>query len=166
LICGPRLSTPARQTSSARGSGSACESDGDDRSDGQGAPQGGRRVQSTPVSARAAEILRGLRGLDSRGQFHEKIGASFYNPNRQNPAVSCLMFFLACLYGARGRHHSTNGVLDNGHVECVETCAFSRGPNKSKIALKWGFEPLFSPARLDLEQACMARSACRRVAVL
>ena len=40
----------------SRGSVSACESDGDD-SDGQGAPQGGRGVQSTPVSARAAEIL-------------------------------------------------------------------------------------------------------------
>ena len=48
----------------ARGSGSACESDGDD-SDGQGAPQGGWGVQSTPVSARAAEILRGLRGLEA-----------------------------------------------------------------------------------------------------
>ena len=48
----------------ARGSGSACESDGDD-SDGQGAPQGGRGVQSTPASARAAEILRGLRGLQA-----------------------------------------------------------------------------------------------------
>ena len=48
----------------ARGSGSACESDGDD-SDGQGAPQGGGGVQSTPVSARAAEILRGLRGLEA-----------------------------------------------------------------------------------------------------
>ena len=46
------------------GSGSACESDGDD-SDGQGAPQGGGGVQSTPVSARAAEILRGLRGLEA-----------------------------------------------------------------------------------------------------
>ena len=46
--------------SSPRGSGSACESDGDD-SDGQGAPLGGGGVQSTPVSARAAEILRGLR---------------------------------------------------------------------------------------------------------
>ena len=51
-------------TTSARGSGSACESDGDD-SDGQGAPQGGGGVQSTPVSARAAEILRGLRGLEA-----------------------------------------------------------------------------------------------------
>ena len=48
----------------ARGSGSACESDGDD-SDGQGAPQGGGGVQSTLVSARAAEILRGLRGLEA-----------------------------------------------------------------------------------------------------
>ena len=48
----------------ARGSGCACESDGDD-SDGQGAPQGGWGVQSTPVSARAAEILRGLRGLEA-----------------------------------------------------------------------------------------------------
>ena len=47
-----------------RGSGSACESDGDD-SDGQGAPQGGGGVQSTPVSARVAEILRGLRGLEA-----------------------------------------------------------------------------------------------------
>ena len=50
--------------SSPRGSGSACESDGDD-SDGQGAPQGGGGVQSTLVSARAAEILRGLRGLEA-----------------------------------------------------------------------------------------------------
>ena len=48
----------------SRGSGSACESDGDD-SDGQGAPQGGGGVQSTPVSARAADILRGLRGLEA-----------------------------------------------------------------------------------------------------
>jgi hypothetical protein len=48
----------------SRGSGSACESDGDD-SDGQGAPQGGGGVQSTPVSACAAEILRGLRGLEA-----------------------------------------------------------------------------------------------------
>ena len=29
------------------------------------APQGGGGVQSTPVSARAAEILRGLRGLEA-----------------------------------------------------------------------------------------------------
>ena len=42
----------------------ACESDGDD-SDGQSAPQGGGGVQSTLVSARAAEILRGLRGLEA-----------------------------------------------------------------------------------------------------
>ena len=49
---------------SPQGSGSACESDGDD-SDGQGAPQGGGGVQSTLVSARAAEILRGLRGLEA-----------------------------------------------------------------------------------------------------
>ena len=55
---------PARASPRARGSGSACESDGDD-SDGQGAPQGGGGVQSTPVSARAAEILRGLRGLEA-----------------------------------------------------------------------------------------------------
>ena len=49
----------------SRGSGSACESDGDD-SDGQGAPQGGGAwMQSSPVSARAAEILRGLRGLEA-----------------------------------------------------------------------------------------------------
>jgi hypothetical protein len=52
----------------SRGSGSACESDGDD-SDGQ--PQGeplraaGCVLQSTRVSARAAEILRGLRGLEA-----------------------------------------------------------------------------------------------------
>ena len=104
-----------------------------------------RGVQSTPVSARAAEILRGLRE-GSTGQFHEKIGASFYHPNRQNPAVSCLMFF-SPVCGARRRHHSTNGVLDNGHVECVEACAFFRGPNKSKIAPKWGFEPIFSSHR-------------------
>ena len=56
--------SPATTTSNPRGSGSACESDGDD-SDGQGAPQGGGGVQSTPVSARAAEILRGLRGLEA-----------------------------------------------------------------------------------------------------
>ena len=55
---------PASPVSGARGSGYACESDGDD-SDGQGAPQGGGGVQSTPVSARAAEILRGLRGLEA-----------------------------------------------------------------------------------------------------
>jgi hypothetical protein len=42
-----------------------------------------------------------------------------------------------------------------------------RGPKKPKIAPKWGLEPIFSPPRLDLEQACMARkSACRRVAAL
>ena len=46
----------------SRGSGSACESDGDD-SDGQGAPQGGGGVQSIPVSARAAEIL-GVYGVE------------------------------------------------------------------------------------------------------
>tara|TARA_B110001469_G_scaffold51876_1_gene50292 strand:- start:169 stop:345 length:177 start_codon:yes stop_codon:yes gene_type:complete len=30
-----------------------------------------------------------------------------------------------------------------------------RGPKKPKIAPKWGLEPIFSPPRLDLEQACM-----------
>jgi hypothetical protein len=46
-------------------SGSACEIDEGD-SDGQGAPQGGGAwMQSTPVSARAADILRGLRGLEA-----------------------------------------------------------------------------------------------------
>ena len=55
---------PASPVSGARGSGSACESDGDD-SDGQGAPQGGGGVQKKPASARAAEILRGLRGLEA-----------------------------------------------------------------------------------------------------
>jgi hypothetical protein len=53
-----------RAPSGGRGSGSACESDGDD-SDGQGTPQGGGGVQSTAASARAAEILRGLRGLQA-----------------------------------------------------------------------------------------------------
>ena len=43
---------------------SRAESDGDD-SDGQGAPQGGGGVQRTPVSARAEEILRGLRVLEA-----------------------------------------------------------------------------------------------------
>ena len=37
-------------------------------------------MQSTPVSARAAEVLRGLRGLDSRGQFHEKKSRCVYFP--------------------------------------------------------------------------------------
>ena len=59
LIKPPRGAPPA-----AQGSGSACESDGDD-SDGQGAPQGGGGVQKKTVSARAAEILRGLRGLEA-----------------------------------------------------------------------------------------------------
>ena len=61
---GPANVSPAPAPLEPRGSGSACESDGDD-SDGQGAPQGGGGVQSTPVSARAAEILRGLRGLEA-----------------------------------------------------------------------------------------------------
>ena len=61
---GSRTPPDARVGRRARGSGSACKSDGDD-SDGQGAPQGGGGVQSTPVSARAAEILRGLRGLEA-----------------------------------------------------------------------------------------------------
>ena len=30
-------------------------------------------------------------------------------------------------------------------VECVETCAFFRGQKQSKIAPKWGFEPIFPP---------------------
>ena len=134
-------------------SGSACESDGDD-SDGQGAPQGGGGVQSTPVSARAAEILRVLRSVVYRGHFHEKIGASFYNPNRQNPAVSCLMSFLACVYGARGRHHTATSTAQmeswtRASVECVETCAFSHFPRAKKIQnrSKMGFEPIFSPHR-------------------
>ena len=132
-----------------RGSGSACESDGDD-SDGQGAPQGGGGVQSTPVSARAAEILRVLRSVVYRGHFHEKIGASFYNPNRQNPAVSCLMFLLACVYGARGRHHTAQmESWTTASVECVETCAFFPFSEAKKIQNrpKMGFEPIFSPHR-------------------
>jgi hypothetical protein len=43
---------------------------------------------------------------------------------------------------------------------------FSEGQKSAQIAPKWGFEPIFSPLRLDLEQACMERSACRRVAAL
>ena len=112
-----------------------------------------RRVRLLRVDLRAHRVEReGLGGVNiphvkgSTGQFHEKMGASFYHPNRQNPAVSCLMF-LSPVCGARRRHHSTNGVLDNGHVECVEACAFFRGPNKSKIAPKWGFEPIFSSHR-------------------
>jgi len=34
------------------------------------------------------------------------------------------------------------------------------------MGVRTRFEPIFSPLRLDLEQACMARSACRRVAAL
>jgi len=79
-----------------RGSGSACESDGDG-SDGQGAPQGGpggvRGVQSTLVSARARQLPRsgnfaGFKGYT--GQFHENIGASFYHPT-QPPESSCFL---------------------------------------------------------------------------
>ena len=69
----------------------------------------------------------------STGHFHEKIGASFYNPNCQNPAVSCLMFFLACVYGARGRHHTAQmESWTTASVECVETCAFFRGQKNPK----------------------------------
>jgi len=53
-------------------------------------------------------------------------------------------------------------------VERVETCAFSvfPGQKKPKIAPKMGVRNPFSPPQLDLEQACMARSSCRRVAAL
>jgi hypothetical protein len=50
-------------------------------------------------------------------------------------------------------------------VERVGTYAFSEGlkkPNRPKM----GIRTHISPPRLDLEQACMARSACRRVAAL
>jgi len=77
---------PASPVSGARGSGSACESDGDD-SDGQGAPQGGGGVQKNRLGPRSGSFA-GFKG--SRGQFHEKIGASFlYHPNRQNS--SCFL---------------------------------------------------------------------------
>ena len=61
-------------------------SDGDD-SDGQGAPQGGGGVQKNRLGPRSGSFA-GFKG--SRGQFHEKIGASFlYHPNRQNS--SCFL---------------------------------------------------------------------------
>ena len=121
-----------------RGSGSACESGDGDDSDGQGAPQGGGdldfifrlRAKHPRLGPRSGNFA-GLKG--SRGHFHEKIGASFYNPNCQNPAVSCLMFFLACVYGARGRHHTAQmESWTTASVECVETCAFFRGQKNPK----------------------------------
>ena len=89
----------------------------------------------------------------STGHFHEKIGASFYNPNCQNPAVSCLMFFLACVYGARGRHHTAQmESWTTASVECVETCAFSPFSEAKKIQNrpKMRFEPIFSPHRCSI----------------
>ena len=47
----------------ARGSGSACESDGDD-SDGQGAPQGGGGVQSPRLGPRSGNFA-GFKGLEA-----------------------------------------------------------------------------------------------------
>jgi hypothetical protein len=43
---------------------------------------------------------------------------------------------------------------------------YFRGQKKPKIAPKMGVRNPFSPPQLDLEQACMARSSCRRVAAL
>ena len=47
----------------SRGSGSACESDGDD-SDGQGAPQGGGGVQSPRLGPRSGNFA-GFKGLEA-----------------------------------------------------------------------------------------------------
>jgi hypothetical protein len=43
---------------------------------------------------------------------------------------------------------------------------FSEGQQSPKSPQNGGSNPFLSPPRLDLEQACMARSACRRVAAL
>ena len=103
---------------------------------------------------------------ESRGQFHEKIGASFYNPNHQNPAISCLMCFSRLCVWREGETPQRKWSLEQRPVLSAWRHAPFRGPTKPQIAPKWGFEPIFSPPRLDLEQACMARSACRRVAAL
>jgi hypothetical protein len=72
------LKLPSRpRPGSRRVSGSAYESDGDD-SDGQGAPQGGGGCKAPPSRpAQRTFSFAGFKG--SRGQFHEKIGATFYN---------------------------------------------------------------------------------------
>ena len=67
-----------------RGSDCACESDGGD-SDGQGRPQGGGGVRSTPPQARAAGFFQVFRGQEA--SFMRKIGTSFRKPSRQNPAI-------------------------------------------------------------------------------
>jgi len=75
-------------------------------SDGQGAPQGGAGGAKHPRLGPRSGNVAVFKG--STGQFHEKIGASFYNPNRQNPAVSCLMFFSpVCM--ARGGDTTSSG---------------------------------------------------------
>ena len=66
-----------------RGSDCACQSDGGD-SDGQGTPQGGGGVRSPPRWARAAEIFQVFRGQEA--SFMRKIGTSFRQPSRPNPA--------------------------------------------------------------------------------
>ena len=46
----------------------------------------GGGVRSTPLFSPRSGIFAGFKG--SRGQFHEKISASFRDkPNRQNPAI-------------------------------------------------------------------------------
>jgi hypothetical protein len=128
----------------ARGSGFACESDGDDsevrvrlRAAG-----GAKHPRLGPRSGNFA----GFKG--SRGQFHEKIGASFYNPNR--PESSCFLsdVFLACMYGARGRHHTVHkwSLGQRPVLSAWKHAPFSKKMSnenkfplkKSKIAPKWG----------------------------
>ena len=110
--------------------------------------------------------LAGFKGF--RGQFHEKIGASFYNPNRQNPAVSCLMFSRLSVWREREtpRHKWSLGqqpVLSAWKNMRLFPRAKLTHP---KSPQNGGSNPFFRHTRLDLEQACMARSACRRVAAL
>ena len=66
------------------------------------------------------------------------------------------MFFLACVYGARGRHHTaqmeswTTASVECG-VECVETCAFFPfSEKKIQNRPKMRFEPIFSPHRCSI----------------
>ena len=95
-----------------RGSGSACESDGDD-SDGQGAPQGGGGGAKHPRLGPRSGNFAGLRSLE----------AIFMRENRrvilqpQPPESSCFLsdvFSRLCVWREGETSHSTNGVLDNG----------------------------------------------------
>ena len=161
------LKLPSRpRPGSRRVSGSAYESDGDD-SDGQGAPQGGGGCKAPPSRpAQRTFSFAGFKG--SRGQFHEKYRCVILQPqNRQNPAVSFLVFFSpVCM--ARGG--DTIAQMESWTTARVlsawKLAPFFDGQKIPKSPQSGGSNPCFRHMRLDLAQTCVARSACRRVAAL